>query len=103
MPYLRRQFDSLRKVRHSDLDHRTASDYVSVIIETHGKTIPSSVLPKFFDLFSVEEASTPGKDLGLGPQWHTVFCLCSAPRSTWRIGMIRWNPTDNITKERGVR
>jgi len=32
-----------------------------------GKTIPSAVLPKFFDLFSVEEASTPGKDLGLGP------------------------------------
>jgi two-component system, sensor histidine kinase and response regulator len=38
-----------------------------VIIESRGKTIPSAALPKFFDLFSLEEAGTPGKDLGLRP------------------------------------
>jgi len=44
-----------------------ASDSLRVVIESHGKTIPGTVLPKFFDLFSVEEASTPGRDLGLRP------------------------------------
>jgi two-component system sensor histidine kinase/response regulator len=45
----------------------TASDSTRVIIESHGTRIPSAVVPRFFDLFSVEEASIPGKDLGLGP------------------------------------
>jgi two-component system sensor histidine kinase/response regulator len=49
------------------LVNESGLNYVGVIIESRGKTIPSAVLPKFFDLFSVEEASTPGKDLGLGP------------------------------------
>jgi two-component system sensor histidine kinase/response regulator len=40
---------------------------LNVIIESNGGTIPGPVLPKFFDLFSIGEASTPGKDLGLGP------------------------------------
>jgi two-component system sensor histidine kinase/response regulator len=38
-----------------------------VIIESHGRTIPSLVLAKFFDVFSIGEASTSGGDLGLGP------------------------------------
>jgi two-component system sensor histidine kinase/response regulator len=38
-----------------------------VILEAYGKTIPAPALPKFFDVFSIGEASTPGKDLGLGP------------------------------------
>jgi K+-sensing histidine kinase KdpD len=38
-----------------------------VVIESHGRTIPGPALPKFFDLFSIGEASTPGRDLGLGP------------------------------------
>jgi K+-sensing histidine kinase KdpD len=37
-----------------------------VIIDSHGKTIPSGDLGRFFDLFSIAEASTPGVDLGLG-------------------------------------
>lgn len=49
------------------LTHEVAPDSLSVIVESHGKTIPVSVMPKFFDLFSVEEASTPGGYLGLGP------------------------------------
>ena len=42
-------------------------DSVRVVIESRGRTIPSSALEKFFELFSIAEASTPGGDLGLGP------------------------------------
>jgi two-component system sensor histidine kinase/response regulator len=38
-----------------------------VIIESYGRTIPSPFLARFFDLFSISEASTSGRDLGLGP------------------------------------
>jgi two-component system, sensor histidine kinase and response regulator len=38
-----------------------------MILEGHGRTIPAPALPKFFDVFSTGEASTPAKDLGLGP------------------------------------
>jgi K+-sensing histidine kinase KdpD len=34
-------------------------------METYGKTIPTPALAKFFDLFSIGEAITPGGDLGL--------------------------------------
>jgi two-component system, sensor histidine kinase and response regulator len=44
-----------------------ASDSLRVVIESQGRTIPSSVLAKFFDIFSIGEAMTPGGDLGLGP------------------------------------
>ena len=44
-----------------------ASDSLRVLIESQGRTIPSSVLPRFFDIFSIGEAMTPGGDLGLGP------------------------------------
>jgi K+-sensing histidine kinase KdpD len=36
-----------------------------VIIESQGRTIPNSVIPKFFDIFSIGEAISPGGDLGL--------------------------------------
>ncbi len=49
------------------LSHELVSDSIRIMIESHGKTIPSAVIPKFFDLFAIEEASTPGRDLGLGP------------------------------------
>jgi CheY-like chemotaxis protein/light-regulated signal transduction histidine kinase (bacteriophytochrome) len=42
-------------------------DSARVTIETQGRTIPDSALAKFFDLFSIGEATTPGGDLGLGP------------------------------------
>jgi K+-sensing histidine kinase KdpD len=38
-----------------------------VTIESKGRGIPESELPKFFDLFAVSEVSTLGGDLGLGP------------------------------------
>jgi two-component system sensor histidine kinase/response regulator len=43
------------------------SDPIVVTIDSYGKAIPMHQIPKFFDLFSVSEASTPGGDLGLGP------------------------------------
>jgi two-component system sensor histidine kinase/response regulator len=43
------------------------SDSAKVVIESRGRTIPNLALTKFFDLFSLGEASTPGRDLGLGP------------------------------------
>ena len=42
-------------------------DSITIIIESHGKTIPTPVLPKFFDLFSIGDASTAAGALGLGP------------------------------------
>jgi len=49
------------------LECEMVSGSVTVAIESRGKTIPSDVMAKFFDLFSIGEASTPGRDLGLGP------------------------------------
>ena len=50
---------------------RTECDVVAdsrrVIIEGHGRQIPSPAMAKFFDIFSIGEAITPGGDLGLGP------------------------------------
>jgi two-component system, sensor histidine kinase and response regulator len=36
-----------------------------VIIESQGRTIPNSAIAKFFDIFSIGEAISPGGDLGL--------------------------------------
>ncbi len=40
---------------------------LDVIIESSGRTIPVPAMSKFFEVFSIGEASTPGRDLGLGP------------------------------------
>jgi two-component system sensor histidine kinase/response regulator len=58
------------------LSRGTEGDSPRVIIESRGKTIPGSALAKFFDLFSIAEASTPGGDLGLGPSVaHRIISL----------------------------
>ena len=36
-------------------------------IDAHGRSIPSTALPVFFDLFSISDALTPGGDLGVAP------------------------------------
>jgi two-component system, sensor histidine kinase and response regulator len=46
---------------------QVSAESVVLLIESHGKTIPSAVISNFFDLFAVGEASTHGGDLGLGP------------------------------------
>jgi two-component system, sensor histidine kinase and response regulator len=43
------------------------SDWLTVMMETRGATIPGSALAKFFDLFSIAETIAPGADLGVGP------------------------------------
>jgi signal transduction histidine kinase len=49
------------------LAYEIVADSPVVIIESHGRTIPITALPKFFEIFSVEETLTPGGDLGLSP------------------------------------
>jgi signal transduction histidine kinase len=38
-----------------------------LIVDSHGRTIPEPHLARFFDLFSIGEALTPGGDLGVRP------------------------------------
>jgi len=52
---------TVRLARESD------ENSIKVIIESHGRTIPSPALATFFDIFSIGEAINPGGDLGLGP------------------------------------
>jgi DNA-binding response OmpR family regulator len=47
--------------------HRNPSDSPGVIIQSDGRTIPAAAIEKFFDVFSIGEALTPGGDLGLAP------------------------------------
>jgi two-component system, sensor histidine kinase and response regulator len=62
-------------------------DSMRIHIESRGKTIPRAVLPRFFDLFAIEEASTPGKDLGLGPAVaHRILSLFGASVSVENRG-----------------
>jgi two-component system, sensor histidine kinase and response regulator len=49
------------------LGHEMDSDSHRVMIESRGKTIPAPAMTTFLDLFTVGEASTPGRDLGLDP------------------------------------
>jgi DNA-binding response OmpR family regulator len=46
---------------------RADSNPIVITIDSYGKAIPMDQVSKFFDLFSISEASTPGGDLGLGP------------------------------------
>jgi K+-sensing histidine kinase KdpD len=43
------------------------ADSPNLTIESRGRIIPISVIGKFFDIFSISEAITPGGDLGLAP------------------------------------
>jgi CheY-like chemotaxis protein len=49
------------------LVHEVVADTTRLIIESHGFTISSTAMPKFFDVFSIGETLTPGGDLGLAP------------------------------------
>jgi len=46
---------------------RPVEDSFNVTIESRGRTLPAPAIPKFFDIFTIGEAVTPGGDLGLGP------------------------------------
>jgi two-component system sensor histidine kinase/response regulator len=47
------------------LTSKVEPNRLRVIIQSHGRTIPNSMLAKFFDIFSIGEAISPGEDLGL--------------------------------------
>jgi len=49
------------------LAQEVVADSLVVILESHGRTISTAALPRFFEIFSIEETLTPGGDLGLGP------------------------------------
>jgi K+-sensing histidine kinase KdpD len=49
------------------LAHEVVGDATRVVIQSRGLTIFSTAMPRFFDIFSIGEALTPGGDLGLGP------------------------------------
>jgi two-component system sensor histidine kinase/response regulator len=53
------------KGRAVGLALENSPDSLRVLIECEGRTIPTSTLPSFFELFSIGEAITPGGDLGL--------------------------------------
>jgi signal transduction histidine kinase len=64
------------------LAYQVVTDSRRVIIESYGRTIPNSALAKFFDIFSIGEAITPGGDLGLGPPVaFRIFLLFGASLS----------------------
>jgi len=44
-----------------------APDSLRLIIESHGRAIHTSVIGKFFDIFSISEGTALGEDLGLRP------------------------------------
>jgi two-component system, sensor histidine kinase and response regulator len=43
------------------------TDTTQITIKCRGPRVPDPLLAKFFDLFSINEASSPGRDIGLGP------------------------------------
>jgi DNA-binding response OmpR family regulator len=49
------------------LDYEASDDSQKIIITARGRRIPIAALPRFFQIFSIGEAITPGGDLGLGP------------------------------------
>jgi two-component system sensor histidine kinase/response regulator len=60
----------------------TSTDAPTIIIESQGKAIPTDSVAKFFDLFSITEASTAGVDLGLGAAVaHRILSLFGATAS----------------------
>jgi two-component system sensor histidine kinase/response regulator len=50
-----------------DLELERSEESLTVMIDSHGKTIPSAAMEKFFEVFSIAEAGTSGGSLGLGP------------------------------------
>jgi two-component system, sensor histidine kinase and response regulator len=50
-----------------ELSCDVAADSRQIIIESQGRRVHDAALTKFFDLFSINEALTPGGDLGVGP------------------------------------
>jgi two-component system sensor histidine kinase/response regulator len=46
---------------------RVSAEKLRISIDSHGKVLPAPAIERFFDLFSIGEASTSAGDLGLAP------------------------------------
>lgn len=49
------------------LAQETLPDSLSLMIRSYGRSIPLDAMERFFDIFSIGDAITPGGELGLGP------------------------------------
>jgi len=56
-----------RKGETVDLTQEVVGDSMQVIIDSNSWSITATAMPKFFEVFAIGEALTPGGDLGLGP------------------------------------
>jgi two-component system, sensor histidine kinase and response regulator len=62
-----------------EVSTRVLSGCLEILVESNGKIIPGHLVATFFDLFSISESSTPGRDLGLGPSMaYRVLSLFGA-------------------------
>jgi K+-sensing histidine kinase KdpD len=69
------------------LAHEDLSGSRRVILEGVGRTVPEPALSRFFDVFSIGEASTPAGDLGLGPAVaYRILSLFGASVSVTNLG-----------------
>jgi len=58
------------------LTFHDAPNAVHLMVESRGRAIPAPAIPKFFELFSIGDAITPGGDLGLdAPVAHRILSL----------------------------
>jgi two-component system sensor histidine kinase/response regulator len=56
-----------RKNQTVRVSGRAGGDRVCLWIDSYGRGIPESDIARFFNIFTIGEALTPGGDLGLGP------------------------------------
>ena len=103
------------------LTREVAPTSLSVVIESHGRTIPHSALATFFDIFSIGEAISPGGDLGLSaPVASRILSLFGStvtvanreppgirltvefPFEVVTPNFCTWNPTEGSRTGQGV-
>jgi DNA-binding response OmpR family regulator len=54
----------------------SGADVIQITIESRGRTVPDTLIPKFFDLFAIQGTETSGGDLGLDPPIaHRILAL----------------------------
>ena len=72
------------------LTHEDLAGFRTVILEGVGRIIPEPELSRFFEVFSIGEASTPAGDLGLGPAVaYRILSLFGASVSVTNLGSSR--------------
>lgn len=49
------------------IQREATPDSLKIIMDSHGRTIPTSLMERFFDILAIGDSLTPGGDLGLRP------------------------------------